>query len=66
MECKKNENLRYCSCTAFCGNKGICCDCVREHRDRDEIPGCFFPKDAEETYDRSITNFIKVMTKSEE
>lgn len=59
MECKKEINKSHCTCTYNCPTKGICCDCVREHRENGEIPGCFFPKDGEKTYDRSIANFIK-------
>ena len=60
MECKKTENLKHCTCTYPCSKKGICCDCVAAHRDRGEIPGCFFPPEAEKTYDRSIEYFIEV------
>ena len=43
MECKKEENKIGCSCTyTSCGNRGVCCDCVRHHRENNEIPGCFF------------------------
>jgi hypothetical protein len=60
MNCKKQENKENCSCTYSCPRKGICCECVAYHRLNNEIPGCFFPKDEEKTYDRSISNFIKV------
>ncbi len=34
---------------------GKCCDCVAHHRDNNEgVPGRFFSKEAEATYDRSI------------
>lgn len=61
MECKKDENKIECTCTATtCFNRGICCECVRYHRERSEIPGCFFPPAAERTWDRSIANFVKL------
>lgn len=61
MECKKDENKFDCTCTAMsCSNRGVCCDCVRYHREKDEIPGCFFPAGAERSYDRSIANFVRV------
>ncbi len=63
MECKKEINLTQCTCSYPCSKKGICCECVRYHRERGEIPGCFFPKDAEKTYDRSIKKFIEVYSK---
>jgi len=38
----------------------LCCECVSYHRNRKELPACFFPANAEKTYDRSIKNFIKL------
>lgn len=62
MECKREENKVGCTCTyTSCGNRGVCCDCVRSHRENDEIPGCFFTAAGERTYDRSIRNFILTM-----
>ncbi len=50
-----------CKCTYEpCVRKGKCCECVPYHRDMDEIPACFFPPDAEKTYDRSIRKFIEI------
>ncbi len=64
MECKREENLLECSCSATkCGNRGICCECVRHHREAGQIPGCFFPKSAELKHDRSIKYFIEVYSK---
>jgi len=60
MECKKNQNLSICTCTYEpCSRKGICCECIAYHRQNGELPGCFFSKKGEKTYDRSIENFIK-------
>ena len=59
MECRKDINMKKCTCTYSCSNKGLCCQCVSMHRSMGEIPGCFFPADGEKTYDRSIANFIK-------
>ncbi|MGB9641687.1 MAG: DUF6485 family protein [Candidatus Ratteibacteria bacterium] len=60
MKCiNKDTNLKNCSCTyVSCGKRGMCCECVAYHRDNGEIPGCFFPPEAERGYDRSIKNFI--------
>ena len=39
---------------------GKCCACVAHHRDHNEgVPGCFFSKEAEATYDRSIKALAK-------
>jgi len=62
MECLKEKNKESCGCTYGCPTSGMCCQCVRHHRANGEIPGCFFPRNAEKTYDRSIANFIKSMT----
>lgn len=60
MECQKIENLKNCLCTyPTCPRKGICCECVRHHRKKEELPGCYFSKEAEKTYDRSIEKFIQ-------
>ncbi|MBI4656141.1 MAG: hypothetical protein HY746_05240 [Elusimicrobia bacterium] len=60
MEYKKIGNLKSCTCTYEpCSRKGLCCECVGYHRQSNEIPGCFFSKKGEATYDRSIKNFIK-------
>ncbi len=40
--------------------KKICSLCVKHHKERGEIPACFFPKSAEKTYDRSIKHFIEI------
>ena len=53
MECKREENLLECTCSATkCGNRGICCECVRHHREAGQIPGC-----------RSLEFFIEVYSK---
>lgn len=43
-----------------CPRHGKCCVCVAYHRDHNEgVPGCFFSKEAEATYDRSIKALAK-------
>ncbi len=60
MECRKEENLKDCNCTyPGCDKKGICCECIRHHRERGELPGCYFPPEAEKTYDRSVRKFLE-------
>ncbi|MBP5274446.1 MAG: hypothetical protein ILO36_05880 [Abditibacteriota bacterium] len=48
------SNKRECPCTYPCANHGKCCECVAYHRPSGEVPACFFSKEAEKTYDRSI------------
>ena len=63
-ECTIERNKQDCNCTYEpCPRKGLCCECVRYHRKNGELPGCYFPKDAERTYDRSIENFVRVYQK---
>jgi hypothetical protein len=59
-ECPSREkNLKKCNCTYDCSKKGNCCECVRYHRSMGEFPACFFSKQAEATYDRSLEALIK-------
>ena len=60
-ECDLKANLSRCTCTYLsCHRRGKCCECVVYHRSHGELPGCFFPREAERTYDRSIRKFIEV------
>jgi hypothetical protein len=63
MECNQRKNLKQCTCTyASCSRRGLCCECVGYHLKAGELPGCFFPPDAERTYDRSIAHFARLVT----
>jgi len=59
-ECKnKEKNLKNCACTYEpCERKGTCCDCLRYHLRMKELPACFFNKQGEASYDRSIACFM--------
>lgn len=61
-ECpNKEKNLQHCNCTYEpCSRKGICCECIAYHRDMKQLPACYFPPEAEKTYDRSIARFLKI------
>ena len=63
-ECPRREiNLKDCNCTYEpCERKGVCCECVRYHRDQGQLPACYFSLEAERTYNRSISHFIKSRT----
>lgn len=65
MDCpNQSENTKDCACTyASCDKRGKCCECIRSHLRRRELPGCCFPPDVEKTYDRSFEKFIKVWSK---
>lgn len=60
MECKKETNMSYCTCTFSCSKKGTCCDCLHYHKRLGELPACYFPRDIESTGDRSIERFVKL------
>ena len=60
MECKKQTNVKNCTCTYVgCPRKGMCCECLHYHLAHNELPACCFSKEAEKTFDRSFENFIK-------
>ena len=65
MDCvNKVKNSKDCNCSyGGCSRMGICCECIRYHRASGELPACYFPADAEKTYDRSIEYFIEVYQK---
>jgi len=59
IECKVQKNKLVCNCSYPCNRKGLCCECIRYHKSRDELPACFFPDTVERTYDRSKENYIQ-------
>lgn len=60
MSCDNFENnLKMCNCTYPCERKGKCCECLHYHRKMWEIPACYFSKEAEKTYDRSVEAYLK-------
>ena len=61
MECIQAKNMSRCSCTYEpCPRKHKCCECLHYHRQNNELPACYFSKEFERTYDRSITNFFRM------
>lgn len=61
MECQKEKNLEDCNCTyPGCPRKGICCECVAHHKAANQLPACFFPAEAEKTFDRSVEKFVEI------
>ncbi|MDD5747040.1 MAG: DUF6485 family protein [Candidatus Omnitrophica bacterium] len=61
MECTNiKKNREACNCTySGCSRKGKCCECLQYHRQSGELPACFFSKEDERTYDRSVRRFIQ-------
>lgn len=61
MECSNKNNLDFCNCTYEpCSKKGICCECIQYHLTKNQLPACFFSKEAERTFDRSIAHFVRL------
>lgn len=58
--CNIEQNKLNCNCTYPCSKKGICCECLNNHRSAGQLPACYFPDDIESGYDRSIENFIRI------
>ncbi|MCX7788092.1 MAG: DUF6485 family protein [Spirochaetes bacterium] len=57
--CAIDSNLKHCNCTYPCSRKGVCCECIAYHRSAGELPACYFPKEAERTYDRSVSFYLQ-------
>ena len=55
MICANNKK---CPCTYSCPRRGKCCECVANHAPS-QFPACFFSKQAEATYDRSLSALLK-------
>jgi len=60
MDCTIEKNNTLCTCTyEGCARRGKCCECVAYHREKKQLPGCFFSREGERTYDRSFRRFIQ-------
>ncbi|HPY95703.1 MAG TPA: DUF6485 family protein [Candidatus Cloacimonadota bacterium] len=57
MDC---NNVQPCNCTYPCPRHGKCCECVASHRVNGELPACYFPAEAEKTYNRSIEYYMQL------
>jgi hypothetical protein len=48
-----------CPCTyPGCPRHGNCCQCVKHHRGKDQLPACYFSAEHEKRFDRSVAFFI--------
>jgi hypothetical protein len=65
MECKKDINLKNCTCSYNpCSRKGNCCACLEFHLKNRELPGCCFSREEERTYDRSFAHFARLVAQN--
>ncbi len=64
MECKQKQNLKKCNCSyPGCPRKGICCECLKHHLEKRQLPACCFPIEIEKTFDRSFEKFAEIISK---
>ena len=61
MACENTrENMAMCNCTYEpCPRKGKCCECLAYHRRNAELPACYFTREQERTYNRSLSYFFE-------
>lgn len=52
-------NSKYCTCTHTCSKHALCCECLHYHRQRNELPACYFTPEEEKTFNRSVEFFIQ-------
>jgi len=53
-------NAKYCTCTyPGCSRHGLCCECLHYHRQRGELPACYFTEEEEKTYNRSLEFYFQ-------
>ena len=62
-ECSLEKNKQMCNCTYPCSRKGICCECIEYHRSSGELPACYFNKEYEAGYNRSVNNYLQMKNK---
>ena len=55
-----SNTIKNCNCTYSCSRKGLCCECIEYHKKQGELPACYFNKNFEATYNRSIENYLKM------
>ena len=55
----QEKNRKDCTCSFACDKRGRCCECVAYHRDRGELPGCFFSREGERQGDRSLEALVR-------
>ncbi len=64
MQCNLQKNKTNCPCTyESCSRKGLCCECIKHHLSKKQLPACCFSKETERTYDRSFEKFIEENSK---
>ncbi|MBU1130601.1 hypothetical protein KJ840_00510 [Patescibacteria group bacterium] len=63
MQCRQSDNQKICNCPHICERKGICCLCLEHHRDKGELPACYFSDEAAATTDRSIETYLQEQAK---
>jgi hypothetical protein len=64
MECTKANNATACPCPkAECPRRGACCECLKHHLAKQQLPACCFAALAEPlAKDRSFAAFARLVT----
>jgi hypothetical protein len=62
--CHIEKNSQGCNCTYDgCPRHGLCCECLRYHLKKQQLPACVFPPEVERTWDRSFRKFVETYPK---
>lgn len=56
---RNDKNLDGCNCTYPRKRHGICCEHIEYHRKQGELPTCYFNKNDEATFNRSVEFYMK-------
>lgn len=61
MNCPNTaKNEKQCNCTyPGCPRHGVCCECLAYHRAMNQLPACYFTREEEKTWDRSVEYFVR-------
>ena len=58
--------MKHCNCSYDpCPHKGICCDCLRRHLSKKQLPACCFPDEIAKTDERRFEKFAELVNNKE-
>ena len=59
MECLCGTDQVACTCgNTACSRHGRCCECVANHREKGQLPGCLMPEELRAS-SRSVADLVK-------
>ena len=60
---RQASGAKDCPCTyPGCPRHGNCCQCVAHHRDKSQLPACYFTAAQEKSFDRSVAFYLSCIT----